>query len=99
MSDPARPDALAFRELAHLVRNLGEELAGFRRRAQQAEARLRQIAAGAAAPDANAEERVAALEAENAQLRARLAAASERTRTILEQVRFLRQQHALPGDA
>ncbi len=98
MSDHARPDAAAFVELEHLVRNLGGELAGFRKRALQAEARLKQIASGAAAPDANAEERVAALQAENERLRARLAAATERTQRILEQVRFLRQQHALPGE-
>ncbi|MFN5152920.1 MAG: hypothetical protein ACK5ED_00800 [Gemmatimonadota bacterium] len=42
MSDPVSPDvpvSAAFRELEHLVRNLGEEVGTFRKRAQQAEAR------------------------------------------------------------
>ena len=36
MSEPA--DRQAYTELEHLVRNLGEEIANFRRRAQAAEA-------------------------------------------------------------
>ena len=86
-------DAKAFRELELLVRNLGEELAGFRKRAHAAEARLQAIATKGGGGDAVAEERVGQLEAENAALRARLADASERTGKVLERVRFLRQQH------
>jgi hypothetical protein len=41
VSDRARPD-LALRELELLVRSLGEELASFRRRALDAERRLRE---------------------------------------------------------
>lgn len=99
MSDPARPDsaALSFQELELLVRHLGEELAAFRKRAQTAEARLKNLGATSLG-DATAEERVAALEAENAKLRARLAEAAEKTRAMLERARFLRQQHVLGGD-
>ena len=95
MSFPVRPDALAFRELEVLVRNLGEELATFRSRAQAAEARLKAI--GARGGDGHPEERVAQLEEENRRLRARVDGAAERTRKMLQRVRFLRQQHA--GDA
>ncbi len=101
MSDPVSPDvpvSAAFRELEHLVRNLGEEVGTFRKRAQQAEARLKALGA-APAGDTSAEERVAALEAENAHLRARLDLATERTKAMLERVRFLRQQHLLGGES
>lgn len=100
MSDPARPDvaALAFVELEAHVRHLGEELASFRKRAQAAESRLKAL--GANAPgDATAEERVSALEAENARLRERLDAAAAKTRAMLDRARFLRQQHVLGGEA
>ncbi len=91
MSEPA--DAAAFRELEHLVRNLGEEVAAFRKRAHAAEARLKAIAMRGGGGDAAAEERVTRLEAENAELRARLDEAAGRTDRVLERVRFLRQQH------
>jgi predicted nucleic acid-binding Zn-ribbon protein len=84
---------LAYHELEHLVRNLGEELAAFRKRAQAAESRLAAIATRGGGGDGVAEERVAQLEAENAGLRERLREASERTDQVLERVRFLRQQH------
>ncbi len=88
-----RADTLAFRELEALVRNLGEEVAAFRKRAQAAEARLKAIATRGGGGDAAAEERVAGLEAENASLRARLAEAAGRTDDAIEKLRFLRQQH------
>ena len=94
MSFPVRPDAEAFRELEVLVRNLGEELAAFRKRAHAAEARLKAIATKGGGGDEAAEERVAQLETENARLRARLESAADRTRKMLDRVRFLRQQHA-----
>ncbi len=100
MSDRARPEsptALAYVELEHLVRNLGEELATFRRRAHQAEARLKALGTTPAG-DASAEERVAQLEAENARLRSRLEMATDRTKAMLDRVRFLRQQHVLGGE-
>ncbi|MCX5766853.1 MAG: hypothetical protein NTZ43_06485 [Gemmatimonadetes bacterium] len=92
MSSPVRPDAKAFRELEQLVRNVGEELATFRKRALTAESRLKAIATKGGGGDEAAEERVAQLEAENARLRARLDTAAERARRMLDRVRFLRQQ-------
>lgn len=99
MSDPARPSAAetALDDLEFLVRNVGEELAAFRKRAHAAEARLKNIGSSPSG-DASAEERVAALEAENARLRERLAQATDRTRAMLDRVRFLRQQHVLGGE-
>lgn len=38
-----RPEVVAFRELETLVRHLGEQLAGFRRRALSAETRVREL--------------------------------------------------------
>ena len=115
-SDSARPELRAWRELEQLVRHLGEELAAFRRRALQAEARLRAaegdgaaaataaaaaltasppaVAPAGAAPAARPE-RVAELERENAELRARLDRATGRTQEMLDRLRFLRQQHGL----
>ena len=100
MSDRARPESapeLAYRELEHLVRNLGEELATFRKRAHAAESRLKALS-NSPQGDGSAEERVAALEAENARLRERLAQATERTKAMLDRVRFLRQQHTLGAE-
>jgi hypothetical protein len=94
---PATPAATAFRELESLVRNLGEELATFRKRAHAAEARLKNLGASPAG-EASAEERVAALEAENARLRERLTKATDRTQAMLDRVRFLRQQHVIGGE-
>ena len=93
MSSPVRPDAEAFKELEALVRNLGEELAMFRKRAQAAEARLKGIATKGGGGDVHAEDRVAQLEVENAKLHERVNAAAARTRKMLDRVRFLRQQH------
>jgi hypothetical protein len=94
MSSPVRPDAKAFKELEALVRNLGDELSTFRKRAQAAEQRLKGIATKGGGGDVHAEERVAQLESENAKLHQRLEAAAARTRKMLDRVRFLRQQHA-----
>ena len=96
MSDSAPPDFAAFQELEQLVRNLGDELAGFRRRALLAESRLRELESEDRAPEVAQQraldERVTELEHENAVLRARLDSATERTRQMLERVRFIRQQ-------
>jgi hypothetical protein len=92
VSDSERADLVAFHELEQLVRKLSEELAGFRRRALQAESRLRDVE-GAGAPGATTLDRLNELERENADLRGRLETASERTRQMLERVHFVRQQH------
>ena len=87
-----RPDLEALRELEQLIRALGDEMAGWRRRAHEAEARLKEVESSGvrAAPSGNGS---SALEAENRELRRRLEAARERTRALLDRLRFLRQQH------
>ena len=75
-----------------MVHHLGDELASFRRRALQAEARLKSLEStgvkGGVTP-----ERVQYLERENAGLTTRLDAARARTQQMIDRVRFLRQQH------
>lgn len=92
MSDSVRPETAAFAELEQLVKHLGDELAAFRRRALQAEARLKGLettgSKGIVTP-----ERVQYLERENAGLNTRLEAARARTQQMIDRVRFLRQQH------
>jgi hypothetical protein len=99
VSDPARPDQAAFAELQQLIGLLAEELAAFRRRALAAEQKAKELASTGDVPTlfepGAAHERVAALEAENAMLRERLAKATDRTRAMLDRVKFLRQQHLL----
>lgn len=83
--------------LTRLVRHLGEELAGFRRRALTAEARVKALEAQAASGGLSPE-RSQALERENQELHARLDVAQQRTAALLERVRFLRQQHDLTSE-
>lgn len=95
MSDSERPETIAIRELELLVRHLGDELAGFRRRALTAETRLRDLEGQESQPLADQRglaERVARLEAENEALRTRLETATTRTTQMLDRVRFIRQQ-------
>lgn len=94
MSSQEPVDAVAFENLERMVRALGEELARFRKRALQAEARLKQIESSGDGPDLFSSDRLASLESENRDLRERLDAAAERTRTMLDRVKFLRQQSA-----
>ena len=96
MSDHARPDVEAVRELETLVRQMAEQLASFRRRALSAEERLRNLDTSDEHPDPpRVRERIRALEQENASLRGKLEAATTRTRSVLERVHFLRQQSQL----
>jgi hypothetical protein len=92
VSDNERPEIAAFSELEQLVKHLGDELAAFRRRALQAEARVKSLEStgtkGVVSP-----ERVQHLEKENAGLTSRLDAARTRTQQMIDRVRFLRQQH------
>jgi hypothetical protein len=96
MSDSVRPEITAFRELELLVRHLGDELAGFRRRALTAEARLRELdhqgEKAGRDPQRTLAARCAELERENVELKGRLEAATTRTKQMLERVRFIRQQ-------
>jgi len=99
----APPDPLDV--LERVVRGLGDELAFFRRRALDAERRLRDVlaqqAAGAATgrPSAADLARLGVLETENVELRARIADAAERARAVAGRMRFARQQDdAAHGD-
>lgn len=98
MSDhESLPESHPLPQLAQLVRHLGEELAAFRKRAIQAETALKGYeTAKSRSGDLFAEQRVVELEQENADLQTRLAYATEQTRAILAQVRFLRQQSERP---
>lgn len=103
-SDGVDPDVVD--TLERVVRSLGDELAFFRRRAIDAERRVRDVlaqqanassvgptASAAAARLAEADrERIAALESENAELRARLIDAADRARSVASRMRFARQQ-------
>ena len=87
MSDSERPDLVAFQELEHLIHALADEMAGWRRRAHEAEAKLK-----SAPPMPAGRVNAAALERENRELHERLEAAKSRTKQLLEKLRFLRQQ-------
>lgn len=99
-----RPDLAAFRELELLVRHLSDQLAGYRRRALQAEARVRELEQRTQQLEATLTEAhtqaalggaAAApgthLDLENRQLRQRLAEARDRTGALMERIRFVRQ--------
>lgn len=92
-SDSELPESeAAFADLEKLVHHLGDELASFRRRALQAEARVKALESSPGATRTSPE-RIEKLERENATLKMRLETARGRTRQMLERVRFLRQQH------
>jgi uncharacterized protein involved in exopolysaccharide biosynthesis len=94
VSDSVSPERAAFIELEQLVKHLGDELASFRRRALQAEARVKGFEAtgvkGQMSP-----ERMQYLERENAGLNSRLESARTRTQQLIDRVRFLRQQQGV----
>ena len=96
MSESVSPERAAFMELEQLVKHLGDELAAFRRRALQAEARVKGLEStgvkGQVSP-----ERLQYLERENAGLNSRLEAARARTQQMIDRVRFLSQQHGGVG--
>ena len=96
MSDSERPEVTASRELEPRGGRLAHELAGFRRRALVAEARVRELEGQVAQParqqQRHLSERVSQLEQENATLRERLDTATARTSQMLDRVRFIRQQ-------
>lgn len=97
MSDrESLPESHPLPQLAQLVRNLGDELAAFRKRAMVAEATIRGYESSSRSGDLFAPQRVAELEKENADLRARLEFATDQSKAILAQVRFLRQQAERP---
>jgi predicted RNase H-like nuclease (RuvC/YqgF family) len=86
VSDSERPDLVAFQELEYLIQALADEMASWRRRAHEAEAKVKSV------PASGGKTSAAALERENRELRERLEAARVRTKQLLEKLRFLRQQ-------
>lgn len=92
MSDRAHSQGHALTELARLVRALGEELAGYRKRALSAEARLRALDQQTVQLAGVTSERVLELERENAELRRRVSVARARTELMLQRLSFLKQQ-------
>jgi hypothetical protein len=97
-SDSVRPEIAAFRELEVVVRRAARDLAASRR---GHEPDVFDQPVEGDGPDLRAfdlELRLANLERENASLRERLAAASARTRQMLERVHFLRQQTQVGGE-
>jgi len=95
VSDSERPEVEAFHELEQLIRALGDEMAVWRRRAHEAEGRLRSAESVSPNGAVSGNGRIEALERENEELRGRLEAARQRTKQLLERMRFLRQQHEL----
>lgn len=92
MSDNERPDLAALRELSQLIALLGEEAAGWRRRALAAESRVKDLESSGGHSASKGGRGNAALERENTELKARLDTAKDRVETLLERTRFLRQQ-------
>ncbi|MBA3560268.1 MAG: hypothetical protein H0W30_16885 [Gemmatimonadaceae bacterium] len=93
MSDNEQHDLEALHELELLIRLLGDEMAAWRRRAQQAENRVRELERVDQLHLRPLEDqRVTALEEENRRLGSKLDSAREQTCRLLERVRFLRQQ-------
>ena len=84
-----------------MLRAVGEEMIALRRRAQVAEARVRELERGGqlaldAMSAGPANERVSDLERENVELKGRLDSARERAAQLADRLRFLRQQYAEP---
>lgn len=90
-----RPDAKALEELDQLLRHLGDELAGWRRRALKAEAESHQARSSGgvlAGPELlQARERILELERENQALRHRISTAKERVQVLAGRLSFLEQ--------
>jgi hypothetical protein len=91
MSEQERPDVAAYRDLETVIRRLVDELAGFRKRALSAEAKLKGYET-AGGPGAKSGARLAKLEEENVRLRAQVERVQTSGKSMLERVRFLRQQ-------
>lgn len=90
-----RPDLRAVEDLERLLRNLAEEVAGWRRRTLKAEAELqemRSLGGANAGPElGQARQRLIELETENAMLRQRVDAAKDRVKALAGRVTFLEQ--------
>lgn len=99
MSDNEQLDLAALHELESLIRLLGDEMASWRRRAQHAENRVRELERVDQLHLRPLEDkRVKELEEYNTRLRDKLDAARDQTSQLLERLRFLRQQSEIGAD-
>lgn len=92
-SNYERPDLAAVAELEQLLRHLGDEVAGWRRRTLKAEAELQEAKSRGgvlAGPELlQARQRVIELEVENQTLRHRIEGARERLQSLSSRLAFL----------
>lgn len=102
-SSQERPEDAALRELEAVLRAVGEEMIALRRRAQIAEARVKELERGEqlaldtmSSGGGAADERLTDLERENLELKGRLDSARERAAQLADRLRFLRQQYTEP---
>jgi chromosome segregation ATPase len=102
-SSHERPENAALRELEAVLRAVGEEMVALRRRAQVAEARVRELERGtqlALDPISKAggatDEHVGELERQNVELKERLDSARDRAAQLADRLKFLRQQYSEP---
>jgi chromosome segregation ATPase len=102
-SSHERPEDAALRELEAVLRAVGEEMVALRRRAQLAEARVRELERGTqlaldpiSKAGSPADERVDDLERQNVELKERLDSARDRAAALADRLKFLRQQYAEP---
>ncbi len=92
MSLEERPEFQALTELEKIIGHVSEELASWRRRAHKAEAeRARWSEHGSV----DEYQRITELEAENQELRGRIALARDRVNELLMRLRFLEEQAAM----
>jgi len=87
-----RADAVALDVLELVVRELGEELAGWRTRALKAEGELKTRGAPRAAPDGEVGGSSLELEAENRALQQRIDVARTRVAELVSRLSFLEEQ-------
>lgn len=94
-----RADSRALDQLESILRQVADELAGWRARALKAEADAKpgagrggSVAAAAARPDPELRNRIADLESENKVLRVRVDAARARVNDLLSRLTFLEEQ-------
>jgi hypothetical protein len=92
-SNYERPDLAVLSELEQLLRHLGDEVAGWRRRTLKAEAELQEARSRGgvlAGPELlQARQRVIELEVDNQALRHRIAGARERLQALSSRLAFL----------
>jgi chromosome segregation ATPase len=92
-SNYERPDLATLSELEQLLKHLGEEVAGWRRRTQKAEGELQDARSRGgvlAGPELlQSRQRVIELEVENQALRQRIESARERLQSLSTRLAFL----------